>query len=176
MKIGIADRPIAIIAFCSDGPRNAASAIARIRNGAASSASVRRETAASVQPRRYPARTPSGTPVASAMATETTPASSEACAPQTMRARMSRPSSSVPSGCAVDGAWRTAPQSVAAGPGIGSTGARTATRTKNPTKAAPKSAGRFDLRRIQARLCRGGRASISVSTMAASLMTRPSAD
>ena len=51
MKTGIDDRPIAIIALLSEGPRKAASAMARIRNGAASSASVMREMAASVQPR-----------------------------------------------------------------------------------------------------------------------------
>ena len=50
MKIGVAAMPIAIIALVRLGPRNAASAIARIRNGQASSASVMREISASGQP------------------------------------------------------------------------------------------------------------------------------
>ena len=50
MKIGVAEMPIAIIALVRLGPRNAASAIARIRNGQASIASVMREISASTQP------------------------------------------------------------------------------------------------------------------------------
>ena len=49
-KTGVAEMPIAIIAFVKLGPRNAASAIARIRNGQASIASVIREMSASVLP------------------------------------------------------------------------------------------------------------------------------
>ena len=49
-KIGVAVIPIAIIALPSEGPRNAASAIARIRNGTASIASVIRPITASTQP------------------------------------------------------------------------------------------------------------------------------
>ena len=45
-KIGVAEMPIAIIALVRLGPRKAASAIARIRNGQASNASVRREISA----------------------------------------------------------------------------------------------------------------------------------
>ena len=43
MKVEVADRPMAIIALIRLGPRKAASAIARIRNGIASSASVSRD-------------------------------------------------------------------------------------------------------------------------------------
>ena len=42
-KIGIAERPMAIIAFVRLGPKNAPSAIAMIRNGQASKASIKRE-------------------------------------------------------------------------------------------------------------------------------------
>ena len=49
-KIGVAETPIAIIALVRLGPRNAASAIARIRNGQARNASVMREISASTQP------------------------------------------------------------------------------------------------------------------------------
>ena len=51
-KRGMADRPMAIMAFVSDGPRKAASAMARMRKGAASSASVKREMVKSTQPPR----------------------------------------------------------------------------------------------------------------------------
>ena len=88
---------MAIIALVRDGPRKAAKAMARIRKGTASSASVMREMVASVQPPRQPAMTPSGTPAKTAIITETTPASSEACAPQIMRESRSRPFWSVPS-------------------------------------------------------------------------------
>ena len=50
MKVEVAERPMAIIALTRLGPRKAASAMARIRNGIASSASVRREIAPSIQP------------------------------------------------------------------------------------------------------------------------------
>ena len=49
MKIGVAEMPMAIIALVRLGPRNAASAMARIRNGVASIASVMREISASGQ-------------------------------------------------------------------------------------------------------------------------------
>ena len=52
MKIGVAEMPIAIIAFLSDGPRKAAIAMARIRKGQASIASVTRLMIASIQPPR----------------------------------------------------------------------------------------------------------------------------
>ena len=55
-KIGVAEMPIAIIALVRLGPRNAASAIARIRNGQARKASVRREISASTKPPTKPAR------------------------------------------------------------------------------------------------------------------------
>ena len=50
MNTGVAEMPMAIIALVSDGPKKAARAMARIKNGAANSASVQREIIASVQP------------------------------------------------------------------------------------------------------------------------------
>ena len=52
MKIGVAETPIAIMALPRLGPRKAASAIARIRNGQASMASVSRLISASMKPPR----------------------------------------------------------------------------------------------------------------------------
>ena len=52
MKTGVAEMPIAIMALPRLGPRNAASAMARIRNGQASIASVIRLISASMKPPR----------------------------------------------------------------------------------------------------------------------------
>ena len=49
-KIGVAVTPMAIMALDRLGPRKAASAIARIRNGTASMASTMRDSTASIQP------------------------------------------------------------------------------------------------------------------------------
>ena len=57
------------IAFVRSGPRNAASAIARIRNGQASIASTMRDNTASTQPPESPANSPDGTPIPAAIST-----------------------------------------------------------------------------------------------------------
>ena len=95
----------------------------------------------------------------SAIATETTPASNDACAPQIIRLSKSRPSSSVPIQWAVEGALRTAPQSVSAGPGIGKIGAATAMMTKNATIKAPNSAAVLLRSFAQILFRRGGKTS-----------------
>jgi hypothetical protein len=74
MKIGVAETPIAIIALVRLGPRKAASAIARIRNGQASIASTMRRSVRRSSRRRSRREVPSGTPIASAMPTEMSPA------------------------------------------------------------------------------------------------------
>ena len=61
------------------------------------------------------------------MSTETTPASSDARAPQMTRDSTSRPISSVPNQCAADGALRIALQLVASGSYGATTGASNAT-------------------------------------------------
>ena len=58
---------------------------------------------------------PIGTPSASEMETDTTPARSDARVPQMTRESTSRPSSSAPKRYALPGAWRTALQLVATG-------------------------------------------------------------
>ena len=97
---------MAIIALVSDGPRNAARAMARIRNGQASIASTTRPITESIQPPANPASNPSGTPTPDAMPTETSPASMVARAPIITRDSTSRPFSSVPNQCRADGALR----------------------------------------------------------------------
>ena len=115
MKTGVAAMPMAIIALVRLGPRKAASAIARIRNGHASIASVMREISMSGHLPRYPASSPIGTPTESEIDTDTTPARSDARAPQITRESTSRPISSVPNQCSADGALRIALQLVASG-------------------------------------------------------------
>ena len=158
---------MAIMALVRLGPKNAASAMARIKKGAASRASVQREITASVQPPKYPAMMPKGTPRPSAIATETTPASKEACAPQIRRDSTSRPNSSVPSQCAAEGALRTAPQSVAEGSGIGRMGASNAIAQKKTTSTPPSMALRwlrnFFQTRFSGRAERTGSAALSAS-------------
>ena len=107
-KVGRAAMPIAIMALPRPGPRNAASAMATMRNGIASMASLMRIISPSTQPPTEPERRPSGTLSASAMVTGMTPASSDARAPQIRRDSTSRPTSSVPSRCAADGGFRIA--------------------------------------------------------------------
>ena len=89
--------------------------MARIRKGTESMASVMREISASTQPPASPASIPSGTPTASAAATERPPAISEARAPQRVRDSTSRPFSSVPNQCASEGGLRIRDQEVAVG-------------------------------------------------------------
>jgi hypothetical protein len=88
--------PIAIMALVRLGPRNAASAMATIRNGMASMASVIRMMSPSSQPPAQPDSRPSGTLTTSAIVTGMTPASSEARRPRSGRESTSRPTSSVP--------------------------------------------------------------------------------
>ena len=108
--MGDAETPIAIIAFVRLGPKKAANAIAKIKNGQAKKASVAREIRVSTIPPKKPANMPIVMPSTSEIATETVPANNEARAPQTTRASTSRPSSSVPNQCAPVGALRMAAQ------------------------------------------------------------------
>ena len=106
--------PIAIIALLRLGPRKAASAIARIRNGIASIASVMRDQRID-QAAAIAGQQPDRHPDAERHATETAPAISEARAPQITRPSTSRPISSVPNQCSAEGALRTSVQLVAIG-------------------------------------------------------------
>ena len=146
--------PIAIIALVRLGPRKAARAIARIRNGQARKASITREIAASIQPPRKPAARPIGTPSSSEIETETTPASIEACVPQTTRENTSRPISSVPNQCSALGGLRIAPQLVAIGSCGASQPANSASTMKPMTTARPNIAARRRRSLRQAR-CQG---------------------
>src|SRR5688500_16128082 len=71
---------------------------------------------------------------------ENTPACIEMRAPHTTREKPSRPRSSVPNGCAHDGALRILLQSVRTGSVVAMNGAPTAMSTKSRTSAAPTSA------------------------------------
>ena len=137
---GAAVTPMAIMALVRSGPRNAASAMARIRNGQASMASTTRPTTASTRPPANPASSPTGTPMPPAISTDTTPASSDARVPNTTRDSTSRPFSSVPIGCCQDGALRMAVQLVATGSYGDTSGAATATPTNTAITTRPSTA------------------------------------
>src|ERR1044071_8626207 len=79
------------------------------------------------------------------MPTATAAAASEARLPQMTRVSTSRPSSSVPNGCAAEGGLRTAAQLVATGSYGETNGAASASVTKKTRTAAPiVAAGRLD--------------------------------
>src|SRR5215217_6045583 len=75
-----------------------------------------------------------------AIVTETTPAMMEARAPQSMRERRSRPSSSVPNQYKADGAFRMLVKLGLIGSYGAKYGPTRATRTKNRTMAPPTTA------------------------------------
>src|SRR5450755_26279 len=151
MNTGVAEMPMAIIALVRLGPRKAARAMARMRNGQASIASVMREIRASVQPPTYPASKPIGTPSDSEMHTETSPARSDARAPQMTRDATSRPISSVPNKWVAVGGLRTSLHDVWRGSCGAIVGASTAITTKNTTTPSPSMAPRRRLRRRRTR-------------------------
>ena len=114
---------------------------------------------------------PIGTPNDSEMHTDTSPASSDARAPQMTRASTSRPISSVPKRCAALGALRIALQLVCSGSYGATNGANSASRMKNTTTASPTIAPRRRTRRRNARWAglnsRGGAAKTSTVSVAA---------
>jgi hypothetical protein len=173
-KIGMAEMPMAIMALTSAGPRNAARAMANIRNGQASIASVRRLITASVRPPTKPATMPTGTPSSTATATLITPAIRLARAPNTTRANTSRPFSSVPNQCAALGALRIVLQLVAMGSAPAISGANTAASTNTITSPSPTMAVGLDSKCRSAR--RPGLAGrVSTGAAAASAVMPPSA-
>ena len=103
---GVITMPIAIIAFRRFGPSSPAITIASTSPGSANMMSTRRISSESTLPPKKPERRPSETPSTKAMPTEMAPTCSETWAPWMIRASVSRPSSSVPIGCAQLGSWR----------------------------------------------------------------------
>ena len=74
--------------------------------------SAMRISTASVQPPKYPATTPTETPIANVTDSTATVTIRDTRAPKISRLNMSRPSLSAPSRCSADGAAHTAPRSV----------------------------------------------------------------
>src|SRR5205809_689987 len=81
-------------------------------------------------------------PIDSEIRTETTPASSDARAPNITRDATSRPISSVPNQCSRLGGLRIAPQLVASGSYGATSGANNASATKRAMTASPNAAKR----------------------------------
>ena len=128
--------PIAIIAFRRFGPSSPAITIASTRPGRANIMSTRRISSESTLPPKKPERRPSETPRTKAMPTEIAPTCSETWAPWMIRAIVSRPSSSVPIGCAQLGSWRRVATS-SSGSIVQMYGPKTAMKTLKPTMIAP---------------------------------------
>ena len=97
-----------------------------------------------------------------AITTDIQPAISEVRAPQIMRDRMSRPSSSVPNQYIADGALRTARKLALTGSNGAIHGASSATSTKNPTTAAPMTALLLARNFFNTRFCARGSAGTTV--------------
>src|ERR1051326_3935199 len=88
--------PMASMALMIPVPSTAMMPMASRIAGNANSTSMQRMISPSFQPPKKPAISPAVAPISSASATEMTPTSSETCAPNMMRRRMSRPNSPVP--------------------------------------------------------------------------------
>ncbi len=97
-------RPITSSTLSRLGWSTATKAIASSSAGNVSITSVNRIRAKSAAPPKKPATSPIATPIVIVITIAATPTISETRAPQMMRESTSRPSSSVPSGKAADGA------------------------------------------------------------------------
>ena len=129
---------MAITAFSMPGPNAAAKASARISRGNARKMSVSRIRTASTQPPKYPAGSPISRPIGTTIRLTSTTMVSVMRAPNAMRAMMSRPSSSVPKGCAQEnGCNRSSSTWVSAVDGSATNGAAMAITTNRTTIASP---------------------------------------
>ena len=97
-----------------------------------------------------------------AMTTDIHPAISEVLAPQIMRDKMSRPSSSVPNQYIAEGALRTARKFAFTGSNGAIHGASSATSTKKPTITAPITALLLARNFFSTRFCARGRTGATV--------------
>ena len=96
----------AITALNSDGPREAATTIARMTVGNAMKRSVMRISVSSTQPPKYPATAPMTVPMIIAAITSISASGRLTVAPVISREKMSRPLPSVPSSVSMPGACR----------------------------------------------------------------------
>ena len=129
--------PTAIIRFVMLGPKIVVIAIARMIDGNASIKSIALIKIDSIRPPTYPAISPIRVPTLIASPTATKPMRIEMRAPYRMRENMSRPSVSVPSGCAKLGDCALAARFCASGSACASSGAKTAATTITATMMRP---------------------------------------
>src|SRR5262245_42528353 len=157
----------------SPAPSTAPRASASTRGGNDRTASISRITSPSARPPAYPAARPSSPPAARAMATEAKPATSEMRVPQITRESTSRPTLSVPRGCAQLGRSSAWSRFCLRGSWGDSAGANAAARRAASSTAAPKGARRAAAARRRttqgrARSDRGGAGAARLATRSAS--------
>src|SRR4051794_8446538 len=166
----------ASIALPSPGPRIATTTIASSRLGSASMMSISRMIRISTAPPAKPAARPNATPSASDRVTTISPISSDSRAPWIRRDRMSRPTSSVPSGnCRLPpsiqagGASRRS-RNCSNGEWGAISGARSATRAIRMMMISPATAPLFSAKlREKAPSGPGGGAATSVAAVSSVL-------
>ena len=105
-----------------------------------------------------------------AIMTDIQPAISEVRAPQIMRDKMSRPSSSVPNQYIADGALRTARKLALTGSKGAIHGASSATRTKKPTTSAPITALLLPRNFFSTRFCARGSVGATVCVVSSAMV------
>src|SRR5262245_20199685 len=132
--------------FPSPGPRTATREMARRMFGKASRMSMPRITMSSSHPPQKPATVPTARPITAEQRTTTTLRNREMRAPYMSRLRMSRPSSSSPSGWSREGAAKRWARSWLEGAKGARNGATAATSPIRQSTAAPESANGSRLR------------------------------
>src|SRR5690554_3434724 len=132
-----------------DGPSKAEAVMAKIKNGKLKKTSARRIIKTSIRPPKYPAKAPSTRPILKEIDTDTKPTDSEILPPYRVRAKMSRPISSVPNQCSAEGGWLRARKSARLGSYGVSQGAHKASKEKQTSTIRPTRANLFALNRRQ---------------------------
>ena len=141
-KLGTNTMAMAMAASLTSAPNSAATVRAMMSGGKEKRASIVRMITESIAPRKNPATRPSGMAMTAARPTISNDERSEMRAPQIKRLRMSRPRSSVPSQCEMDGPALMALMSVASG-GCGAiSGAQMAATIRMSRKSRPAMAHR----------------------------------
>src|SRR5881409_1012302 len=127
-----------------EGGRMVARTISRRSDGMVSTRSTSHMRAASTSPPKYPATSPTAVPISRLIAMARAPTKSEVRAPYASRAHTSRPSVSVPSGCAPPGPSgpRYVVTTIASGSYAVSHGAASATSPSVPTSTTPAAKSR----------------------------------
>src|SRR5262249_1438277 len=149
-KLGMVLTPTAIATLTMPGPRALTTAMASRKPGKASTTSTARMRISSSTPPRSAATSPTVTPAPAATRQAPKAMPSEMRAPERMRERMSRPSSSRPSPWLHDGPPSDPSSCCFSGSRGATQGPKAAMRRKNSTRARPAMAARLRAKRRHA--------------------------